>query len=172
MTATTSSTRTIIQQGRLWFHFAHILDEVLRAQGSRLWVKPKEHARYGLRQTKALRAGSFILTTRLEGGDAEILEDMALGSSRVWQELHFGQSNDGCPELRTAEGRWLGNLGRPAWSWIRPLVEMRYEPRFYLQSVEVHEGALKARVVVAHFHEGVEMYLMEHYRARAEAVLA
>ena len=36
----------------------------------------------------------------------------------------------------------------------------------------MHDGKLKAHVVVAHFHEGVEAYLIGHYRQKAEAVLA
>lgn len=171
MTTTTSRTRTILSQGRLWFRFARILDAVLREAGSRLWVKPAAHARYGLRQTKTLRAGSFILTTRLEDGDEEVLEVMAQASTS-WQELHARQVANHRPALYTGEGQLLGHLGRPAWSWIQPLVDLGYEPKFFLQAVEVHEGALKAHVVIAHFHEGVEMYLMEHYRERAEMVLA
>ena len=176
MHSITSDTRTvihiIIEQGRLWFRFARILDMELRAQGSRLWVKPTIHAQYGLRQTKALRARTFILTTRLERSNEEILESIAQGSPLPCRELCTRRTKNGSLVLYTEDGQRLGHLNRPAWSWIRPLVEIGYTPKFYLQAVAVHEGALKANIVIAHFHEGVEMYLMEHYRQRAEAALA
>lgn len=174
MYSITSDTRTvshIIEQGRLWFRFARILDTELRAQRSRLWVKPTIHAQYGLRQTKALRARSFILTTRLEGGDEEILESIAQ-SLIPCRELCTRRTKNGSLVLYTKDGHRLGYLNRPAWSWIQPLVEIGYTPKFYLQAVAVHEGALKANVVIAHFHEGVEMFLMEHYRQRFETALA
>lgn len=180
MNNTTSNTRTtndlsfdhtIVEQGRLWFRFAQILDTVLRTQGSRLWVKPTIHAQYGMRQTKALRARSFILTTRLEGGDEEILESLAQ-SPIPNRALNTRRTKQGGLALYNEDGDRLGRLGRPAWSWTKPLFELGYEPTFYLHKVAVHDGILKAHVVISHFHEGVEIFLTEHYRQRAEAVLA
>lgn len=180
MNNTTSNTRTtndrsfghtIVEQGRLWFRFAQILEATLRTKGTRLWVKPKLHAQYGMRQTKALRARSFILTTWLEDSNEEVLESIAQ-SPIPNRALNTRRTKQGGLALYNEDGDRLGRLGRPAWSWTRPLVELGYEPTFYLHSVAVHDGTLKAHVVIAHFHEGVEMYLMEHYRQRAEAVLA
>ena len=173
-----STSRSIIEQGRRWFHFARVLDAALRAEGSRLWVKPKLHAQYGLRQTQALRARTFILTTRLEGADENALLAAIEEGFRPTDELDVRHTNyNGSPKgaalrLTTHTGHELGTLNRPAWSWIGPLVEIGYTPRFYLREVAVHEGALGANVVLAHFHEGVEAYLTEHYRQKAEAVLA
>ena len=163
---------TIIEQGRRWFHFARALDADLRAEGSRLWVKPKRHARYGLRQTQALRARTFILTTRLEGGSEEALLALLEEGFRPAGGLDVRHAKGAALRLSTRTGHELGMLNRPAWSWIRPLAQARHTPTFYLREVAVHEGALKAHVVVAHFHEGVEAYLTEHYRQKAEAVLA
>ena len=176
-----STSRSIIEQGRRWFHFARTLDAALRAEGSRLWVKPKLHAQYGLRQTQALRARTFILTTRLEGADENALLAAIEEGFRSTDELDVRRTNrNGAPQgtlrLTTHTGHELGILNRPAWSWIGPLVEARYTPAFYLHEVAVHDGKLKAHVVIAHFHEGVEAYLgahaPEHYRQKAEAVLA
>lgn len=166
-----SSGHIVVEQGRRWFRFAQILDTALRAEGSRLWVKPTIHAQYGLRQTKALRARSFILTTWLDGGDEEVLESI-VQSPIPCRALNTQRTKNGCLALYTEDGYRLGRLRRPAWSWIQPLVELGYEPTFYLHEMAVQDGTLKANVVIAHFHEGVEMYLMEHYRQRAEAVLA
>ena len=173
-----STSRSIIEQGRHWFHFARVLDAALRAEGSRLWVKPKLHAQYGLRQTQALRARTFILTTCLEGAGEDALLAAIEEGFRPTDELDVRHTNhNGSPKgaalrLTTHTGHELGILNRPAWSWIGPLVEARYTPAFYLHEVAVRDGKLKAHVVVAHFHEGVEAYLTEHYRQKAEAVLA
>lgn len=164
--------RTIIEQGRRWFRFAQALDAALRAKGSRLWVKPKLHAQYGLRQTQALRARSFVLPTRLDGGSETALLSVLEEGFRASDELHVRRTKSGTLALSTQGGHELGTLCRPAWSWIRPLVEAGYAPTFYLREVAVHDGTLKAHVVVAQFHEGVEACLMEHYRERAKAALA
>lgn len=169
---TRSTTRAIIEQGRRWFRFAQALDAALRTEGSRLWVKPKLHAQYGLRQTQALRTRTFILTTCLDGGEESALLAVLEEGFRSCEELEVRRTKRGALALSTRTGRELGTLNRPAWSWIRPLVETGYTPKFYLREVAVHDGALKAHVVIAHFHEGVEAYLMEHYRQKVEAVLA
>ena len=157
---THSISRTILEQGRRWFHFARALDADLRAEGSRLWVKPKLHARYGLRQTQKLRARTFILTTRLEEGSEDALLAVLEEGFRPTDELDVRHAKGTALRLATRTGHELGTLNRPAWSWIAPLAQARYVPTFYLHEVAVHEGALKAHVVVAHFHEGVEAYLM------------
>ena len=157
-----SAYRTVIEQGRRWFRFAHALDAELRAGGSRLWVKPKLHAQYGLRQTQALRARSFVLTTRLDGGSEATLLSLLETSFRPSDELEVRRTKRGAVSLSTRTGRELGTLNRPAASWICPLFEAGYPPKFYLREVAVHDGALKAYVVVAHFHEGVEAYLRTH----------
>lgn len=178
---TNHTTRAIIEQGRRWFRFAQALDATLRTEGSRLWVKPKLYAQYGLRQTQALRARTFILATRLDGGEESALLSVLEEGFRSSDELEVRRTNrSGSPQgiltLSTRTGHELGTLNRPAWSWIRPLVETGYAPKFYLREVAVHDGALKAHVVIAHFHEGVGAYLgahaPEHYRQKAEAVLA
>ena len=173
-----STSRSIIEQGRRWFHFARALDAALRAEGSRLWVKPKLHARYGLRQTQMLRARTFILTTRLEGAGEDALLAAIEEGFRSSDELDVRRTNRNGPpkgaalQLTTRTGHELGILNRPAWSWIGSLVEIGYTPTFYLREVAVHDGKLKAHVVIAHFHEGVEAYLMDHYRQKVETVLA
>lgn len=175
--AKVTATRTIIEQGRRWFRFAQALDAALRTEGSRLWVKPKLHAQYGLRQTQALRARSFVLITRLDGGDEHALLSLLEEGFRTSDELHVRRTNRngslrGTLALSTQAGHELGALNRPAGSWVCPLVEAGYAPKFYLREVAVHDGALKAHVVIAHFHEGVKAYLMDHYRQKVEAVLA
>lgn len=159
---THTASRTVIEQGRRWFRFAHTLDAALRADGSRLWVKPKLHAQYGLRQTQALRARSFVLTTRLDGGSEATLLSLLETGFRPSDELEVRRTKRGAVSLSTRTGRELGTLNRPAASWICPLFEAGYPPKFYLREVAVHDGALKAYVVVAHFHEGVEAYLRTH----------
>lgn len=170
--AKATATRTIIEQGRRWFCFAQALDAALRTEGSRLWVKPKLHAQYGLRQTQVLRARSFVLTTRLDSGGEHALLSLLEEGFRTSDELHVRRTKRGTLALSTQAGHELGTLNRPAGSWVCPLVEAGYAPKFYLREVAVHDGALKAHVVIAHFHEGVEAYLMEHYRQKVEAVLA
>ena len=168
---TSRTYEAVLQQGRMWQRYARILDEALRRRGSRLWVKPLLHAEYGLRQTRMLRARTFVLTTRLEGGNEETLQRILEENIRPHEALRTRRTGDSLT-LSTRAGHLLGKLNRPAWSWIGPLVELGYEPTFYLREITVHEGRLTANVVVAHFHEGVESYLMEHYRERAEAALA
>lgn len=162
----------IITQGRLWFRFARILEASLCEQGTRLWVKPRLHAQYGLRQSVALGTLTFIITTHLEGGKEETLEALLQQQRRSHEALHSRRADGGRLVLATCDGHRLGRLCRPAWSWISPLVEIGYTPRFFLHEIGMHRGTLKAHVVISHFHEGVEVYLMEHYRQRAEAVLS
>jgi len=162
----------VIAQGRLWFRFAQILDVMLRKQGARLWVKPRRHAQYGLRQSQALGTRTFILTTRLDGSREETLQAVLQQQRRLFEELRTRQVKDGRLTLYSGDGHRLGWLCRPAWSWISPLIEIGYTPRFFLHEIGEHEGTLKAHVVIAHFHEGVEVYLFEHYRERVEAVLS
>ena len=159
---THTASRTVIEQGRRWFRFAHALDAALRAGGSRLWVKPKLHAQYGLRQTQALRARSFVLTTRLDGGSETTLLSLLETGFRPSDELEVRRTKRGAVSLSTRTGHELGTLNRPAASWICPLIEAGYPPEFYLREVAVHDGTLKAHVVVAHFHEGIEAYLRTH----------
>ena len=169
------STRTynaIIEQGRLWFRYARLLESTLPDQGSRLWVKPTLHAQYGLRQSTLLGARTFILTSRLDDGDEETLQTLLHQEQRGYGMLRTRQAEGGRLILFAQGGRRLGRLNRAAWSWIGPLVEMGYEPAFFLRDITVHEGALKAHVIISHFHQGVEAYLFEHYRSRVEAVLS
>jgi hypothetical protein len=156
------ASRIIIEQGRRWFRFAHALDAALRAEGSRLWVKPKLHAQYGLRQTQALQARSFVLTTRLDGDEDSALLAVLEEGFRSSDELEVRLTKRGTVSLSTQSGHELGTLNRPAQSWTRPLIEAGHSPKFYLREVAVRDGALKAHVVVAHFHEGVEAYLKTH----------
>ena len=107
-----------------------------------------------------------------DGGKEEVLEDLLHQSRHPHEALRTRRSNEGSLVLFTGDGHRLGRLGRPAWSWIGPLVEIGYEPAFFLRKVAIHQGALKAHIVIAHFHEGVETYLMEHYRQCVEVVLA
>ncbi len=161
----------LIQQGRLWFRFARILEGKLAEKGSRLWVKPALHARYGLRQSTRLGARTFILTTRLEGGHEETLQEILHLECNGYEKLRTRRANAGLHLYRDDRHR-LGALSRAAWSWIEPLAGIGYEPAFFLREIAVHEGVLKAHVVIAHFYLGVEIYLMRHYRERAEAALA
>ncbi len=170
-TLNTTHSRIIIQ-GRLWFRFARILDTELRAQGSRLWVKPRLHAQYGLNQSMAVGAQTFILTTHLDGGREETLEALLQQQRRSHDALQSRRTRDGRLVLSTSDGHRLGRLSRTAWSWIGPLVEIGYTPWFFLHEIGEHRGALKTHVIIAHFHDGVETFLLEHYRERAEAVLA
>lgn len=168
------STRThnaIIEQGRLWFRYARLLENTLPKQGSRLWVKPTLHAQYGLRQSTHMGTRTFILTSRLEGGAEETLQTLLQQEQHGYEMLRTRQAESGIT-LYAKGGRRLGTLNRAAWSWIGPLVEIGYEPAFFLREIAVHEGTLKAHVVISHFHQGVEVYLYEHYRIRAEEVLA
>ncbi len=171
---TQSPSRTIIEQGRRWFRFALALDAALRAEGSRLWVKPKLHAQYGLRQTQALQARSFVLTTRLSGGEDGALLAVLEEGFRSSDELEVRLTKQGTVSLSTHSGHELGTLNRPGQSWIGPLVETGHSPKFYLRDVAVHDGKLKAHVIVAHFHEGVEAYLKAHaseqHRQQEDAV--
>ncbi|MFQ5568225.1 MAG: hypothetical protein ACE5G0_01035, partial [Rhodothermales bacterium] len=144
----------IIAQGRLWFHFARILDAKLREQGGRLWVKPRLHAQYGLRQSAGLKTQTFILTTHLDGGKEETLEALLQQRQRSHEALRTRRARGGLV-LATCDGHRLGRLCRPAWSWIGPIVEMGYEPAFFLHKIDVQGDALKAHVVIAHFHDGV-----------------
>lgn len=166
----TGTTRTIVEQARTWFRYAQILDANLRGDGSRLWVKPELHARYGLRQSAALRARTFILTTHLDSTDEEVCE--AVLEREHYEELHAQQTEDGRLALYGKDGRRLGVLNRPAWSWIRPLVDVLHTPKFFLHEVTVRDGKLKAHVVISHFQDGIEAYLMEHYRQQVEKALA
>jgi hypothetical protein len=170
---THTASRIVIEQGRRWFRFAHALDAALRAGGSRLWVKPKHHAQYGLRQTQALRAHSFVLTTRLDGGSETTLLSLLETGFRPSDELEVRRTKRGAVSLSTRTGYKLGTLNRPAASWVCPLIEAGYAPKFYLHEVTVHDGTLKAHVIVAHFHEGVEAYLRtnaaEDYRQQIAA---
>ncbi len=162
----------IIARGRLWFRFARILEALLRTRGTRLWVKPRLHAQYGLRQSVALRAQTFVLTTHLDGGGEETLEVLLQQRRRSHEALRPRRARDGHLVLATCDGHRLGRLSRAAWSWISPLVKIGYTPKFFLHEIGKHRGILKAHVIISHFHDGVEVYLTEHYRQRAEAVLA
>ena len=159
---THTASRIVIEQGRRWFRFAHALDAALRAGGSRLWVKPKHHAQYGLRQTQALQARTFVLTTRLVSGeDGALLAVLGEGFCSS-EELEVRQTKSGVVALSTQVGHELGSLNRPGRSWVCPLIEAGHPPKFYLREVAVHDGALKAHVIIAHFHAGVEAYLEAH----------
>lgn len=166
----TGTTSIIVEQARAWFRYAQILDANLKGQGSRLWVKPELHARYGLRQSAALRAQTFILTTHLDSTDEEVCE--ALLEEASFGELYARKTEDGRLALYGKDGRRLGILNRPAWSWIRPLVEILHTPKFFLHEITVRDGHLKAHVVISHFQDGIEAYLMEHYRQQVEKALA
>lgn len=171
-THTQSVYTRIVQQGRMWFRYARILEAALRAEGSRLWVKPVLHARYGLRRSLAMQAHSFILPTRLDACEEDALHELLQQEGTLLQLLHPQPNGTDGLLLLTSRGERVGRLNRPAWSWVRPLVEIRYTPRFYLHEIRACEGTLQAHVVISHFHDGVEAFLSEHYRTIIEAALA